>query len=153
MWKSEQRVKWVSFSVCAPPLLKNPESLHQALISYACTYSKNIQIIEPFAVITVYKASGRWKGPVFVWHEGGESRDLMGYKGERGGNEQAFFSWTGNKTLKKRERHSEETGRHFESLYKCSSRGSTTTTPLLHHPCNHFQHIKFGLTTIAELQY
>lgn len=46
------------------------------------------------------------------------------------------------KTEEKTVIQTEETGRYFGSLQK-----------FLHHPCNHFQDIKFGLTTIAELHY
>lgn len=131
-------------------IVKKTEKLHQAVISYAWIYT-----VVP---LLNYSLWSLFTKPVedesgLCSHVIGRRkvRDTMERK--RGGDKQAFLGEKirKHKTEERKERRqSEETGRYVDSLQKCNT---SNATPFLHPPCNHFQHIKFGLTTIAELQY
>lgn len=140
MCKLEQCVKWISLRVCDRQSSKkrrrrrsatsNSDLICMNLHSSSHLQSKNINIIELFAMITVYKAAEdeRWL-VLGVRYGGGKTPRYGGVRKEEGINKLYLERKEENtNTGEEGERQSEETPRHFDSLQKCSGSSSNTTT-------------------------
>lgn len=135
--------------------LKKPGVPLQTLIPYAWIYTAvpSKQEYQHYWTIRYdhgLQSSGRWKMACILCVIQRRRTEICSGGKKKGGDVRDLLEKEENTNKEKREKR-ENWRRCVDSLLKCYSSSSSSITPL-HHPCNHFQHIKFGLTTIAELQ-